>query len=89
MIKRFDIARFIEHKGNKIVIGLGMAVILAAGLVFYLYGLGAINDFEKAGWESVVVNPETVKETLKDVAARTAERERLQKTPLRVIDIFR
>ena len=89
MINRFGIARFIEHRGNKIMMGLGVVVILTAGLVFYLYGLGAINDFEKASLNGAVVDPEVVKETLKDVEARTAERERLERTPLRVIDIFR
>lgn len=88
MINRFEIARFIEHESTKVIVGLGILIVFLAGLIFYLYGLGAINDFQGAV-NSEALDQAKVAEALKDIDARSAEWEHLKKTARPAIDIFK
>ncbi len=90
MINRFETARFIDRYSTKIMIGLGVVIVVLAGLVFYIYGLGSVNNFQNsANPNSTVLDQAKITSTLNDIDARGIEWEHIKNANQPSIDIFK
>lgn len=84
----FEAGKFIQKKGLEIVALLSVAVVLAAGWIFYVYSWKAVESSED-GLSNVLLKEKQLDEVVSDLNERSANFEKLRQNRLSPRDIFR